>query len=122
MSSSIQKQNLVQASRVLMSQLSLQEPPYITQGVHAFPNSSQASDLSKKEDLEWCAGTDQLWALEGANPCKVLVSGFEQLSGPKLNWFEHIRRQFESNLKTISMGLRADSFLVRLAIRVAPRW
>eukprot|EP00434_Breviolum_minutum_P013995 symbB.v1.2.012343.t1/scaffold826.1/size159518/10 len=46
----------------------------------------EASELSKKEDLEWCAGTDQLWELDGANPCKVLVSGFEQLSGWLSEW------------------------------------
>ena len=91
------------------------------QGLHAFPNSSQASELSKKDDPEWCAGTDQLWALEGANPCKVLLSGFEQPSGPKfngLNTFEDNLIQLENNFS----GLLAHSFLLRLAIRVAPRW
>lgn len=63
----------------------------------AFPNC-QASELSKKEDLEWCAGTDQLWELDGANPCKVLVSGFEQLSG--------------TNLKTMFHDFLADRLIV----------
>ena len=92
--------------------------------MQAFPNC-QASELSKKEDLEWCAGTDQLWELDGANPCKVLVSGFEQLSGTKFNGLDMLEHKFEGNLIQLENNFHdslADSFLVRLAIRVAPWW
>jgi hypothetical protein len=41
----------------------------------------QASDLSQKVELDWCAGTKQLWEVNGPNPCEVLATGFERLSG-----------------------------------------
>ncbi|CAL1171848.1 unnamed protein product [Cladocopium goreaui] len=46
----------------------------------------EASDLSQKVELDWCAGTKQLWEVNGPNPCKVLATGFERLSGWLLNW------------------------------------
>eukprot|EP00435_Cladocopium_sp_Y103_P066149 s109_g28.t1 len=46
----------------------------------------EASDLSEKVELDWCVGTKQLWEVNGPNPCEVLATGFERLSGWLLNW------------------------------------
>ena len=48
-------------------------------------SSDQASDLSQKVELDWCAGTKQLWEVNGPNPCEVLATGFERLSGANKN-------------------------------------
>ena len=47
---------------------------------------SKASDLSKSTALEWCAGTQQLWEVDGPNPCEVLATGFDRLSGGHNLW------------------------------------
>ena len=44
----------------------------------------KASELSKKEALDWCAGTQQLWTVDGPNPCSILVRGFEELIGKEM--------------------------------------